>query len=82
MKHISSLSEEIYLFENQILSEQKGITQSLLRMEGGAGGGVGGESGEDTEKMWKYQWTMSPLLRSVSLKILVRNNHNNIDFKM
>ena len=51
-------------------------------MEGGAGGGVGGESGEDTEKMWKYQWTMSPLLRSVSLKILVCNNHNNIDFKM
>ena len=28
------------------------------------GGGVGGEyDGEDTEKMWKYQWTMSPLLR-------------------
>ena len=35
----------------------------VKRMEGGAG--VGGETGEDTEKMWKYQWTMSPLLRLV-----------------
>ena len=34
-------------------------------MEGGTGVG-GGETGEDTEKMWKYQWTMSPLLRLVS----------------
>ena len=34
-------------------------------MEHGHGGaGVGGDAGgEDTEKMWKYQWTMSPLLR-------------------
>ena len=42
-------------------------------MEHGHGGaGVGGDAGgEDTEKMWKYQWTMSPLLRSMVVMVMV-----------
>ena len=42
-------------------------------MEHGHGGaGVGGDAGgEDTEKMWKYQWTMSPLLRYMVVVAMV-----------
>ena len=60
--------QNVFVQSVKYISEEKGLHR---RMEGGAG--VGGEAGEDTEKMWKYQWTMSPLLRSVSFSFFSIN---------
>ena len=57
---ISNVSNPGAFFRTKIIAK---ILFRQLRMEGGPG--VGGGEGEDTEKMWKYQWTMSPVLRLV-----------------